>query len=80
MQHVIRHWQGSLTEADSTAAMQMDAEFDKARDLTPVGTRSQTREIDESGELVCGAQLSIHVVPSDRNNVHLLNSLVQSAC
>ena len=48
MQHVIRHWQGSLTEADSTAAMQMDAEFDKASNA---GTRSQTRDLSDTGQL-----------------------------
>ena len=26
MQHVVRHWQGSLSEADSSAVMQMDSE------------------------------------------------------
>ena len=64
MQHVIRHWQGSLTEADSTAAMQMDAEFDKASNA---GTRSQTRDLSDTGQLLLRAQFAFdfqHTLPS----------------
>ena len=54
MQHVVRHWQGSLTEADSTAAMQADAEFSQADSNgvvqeAPTGTR-QTQEFVDAGE------------------------------
>ena len=30
MRHVIRHWQGSLSEMDSSAAMQMDEAMEQA--------------------------------------------------
>ncbi len=52
MQHVIRHWQGSLTEADSTAAMQMDADFTQSADgaATPRMLRTPTREFTDAGE------------------------------
>ena len=55
MQHVVRHWQGSLTEADSTAAMQADAEFSQAASNrvvheAPMGTDRQTQEFVDAGE------------------------------
>lgn len=55
MQHVVRHWQGSLTEADSTAAMQADAEFSQADSSrlaheAPTGTSRQTQEFGDAGE------------------------------
>ncbi|DBA91536.1 TPA: hypothetical protein ACH3X1_003159 [Trebouxia sp. C0004] len=57
MQHVVRHWQGSLTEADSTAAMQADAEFDQGglNGMTangaanPVTVRSHTTQFSDDG-------------------------------
>ncbi len=61
MQHVVRHWQGSLTEADSTAAMQADAEFNQGglNGLTATGAanrmfvRSHTIQFSDDGERCC---------------------------
>ena len=61
MQHVVRHWQGSLTEADSTAAMQADAEFNQEglNGLTATGAakpmfvRSHTTQFSNDGECCC---------------------------
>ena len=61
MQHVVRHWQGSLTEADSTAAMQADAEFNQGglNGLTapgaadPMVVRSHTTQFSDDGERCC---------------------------
>ena len=55
MQHVVRHWQGSLTEADSTAAMQADAEFSQADpsgvvNEASMGIGRHTREFGDAGE------------------------------
>ncbi len=61
MQHVVRHWQGCLTEADSTAAMQADAEFNQGglNGLTangavnPMAVRSHTTQFSDDGERCC---------------------------
>lgn len=55
MQHVIRHWQGSLSEADSSVAMQMDADFSQATERqilngTPAESRSYIMEMTDAGE------------------------------
>lgn len=58
MQHVVRHWQGSLTEADSTAAMQADAEFslggsNGSTASGAVAVRSHTTQFSDDGECCC---------------------------
>ncbi len=61
MQHVVRHWQGSLTEADSTAAMQADAEFNQGGfngstangAVHPMAMRSHTTQFSDDGERSC---------------------------
>ena len=57
MQHVVRHWQGSLSDADSSAAMQMDPEASaiagQASQLdgsNPTGMRAQTQELADTGD------------------------------
>ncbi|DBA93395.1 TPA: hypothetical protein ACH3X2_003664 [Trebouxia sp. C0005] len=55
MQHVVRHWQGSLTEADSTAAMQADAEFslggsNGSTASGAVAVRSHTTQFSDDGQ------------------------------
>lgn len=68
MQHVVRHWQGSLSEADSSAAMQMDSEAAVPTGQTnlvgdgaghPQGTPVQAQEPNGAGEPLASFAVSL---------------------